>query len=92
MTRIFLAALYYVIAVPILVIAQRMFQTENAGPGLNIYVFIVLVIFSFYLLLRNLRTSVIRPKESYTPVFIHVGGLILILYLIFFDQIIMMKH
>ena len=92
MTRIFLAVLYYIIAIPAIIVAQRMFQTDDAGPGLNIWAFIIISIYSCYLAYKSLRIAVLRAQESYVPFFIHIGGIVLILYLIFFDQVFMFKH
>jgi hypothetical protein len=91
MTRIFWAIFYYIIAIPCMIFFQRRFQSDT-GPGLNIYVFIIISVCSCYLLYKNLRTSVLRDNESYWPVFIHLAGISLIIYLIFFDQIFMLKH
>jgi len=91
MTRIFWAVFYYIIAIPCIIFFQRRFQSDT-GPGLNIYAFIVVIVCSFYLFFKNLRVSVLRDNESYWPVFVHIIGICLLVYLIFFDQIFMLKH
>jgi hypothetical protein len=90
MTRIFLAVLYYIIIIPVLIIAQRMFHSDLSGPGLNIYIYIFTVVLTIYLLYRNLKRSALK-NESYIPVFIHLFGIAFIIYLIFFDQLFMVK-
>jgi hypothetical protein len=92
MTRIFLAILYYCIAIPVIITAQKFFQTDLSGPGLNIFVFIVAIVLNIYVLFKSFRTSAIRDNESFIPVFIHLAGFIFVIYLIFFDQQWMLKH
>ncbi|WP_348051858.1 hypothetical protein [Mucilaginibacter sp.] len=43
------------------------------------------------MLYSSLRKSVLDDDESYWPVFIHLAGICLIIYLIFFDQAFMVK-
>jgi tryptophan-rich sensory protein len=92
MTRIFWAILYYTIAIPAVIIFQKLFQSDDSGPGINIYAFIVIIIYSCWLTYKSLRIAVLKTQESYTPFFIHVGCILVILYLIFFDQLFMLKH
>lgn len=92
MTRIFWAILYYTIAIPAVIIFQKLFQSYESGPGINVYAFIVIIIYSCWLTYKSLRIAVLRAKESYTPFFIHICGILFIIYLIFFDQIFMLKH
>ncbi|MEO6522845.1 MAG: hypothetical protein ABIN91_14270 [Mucilaginibacter sp.] len=90
MTRIFLAVFYYIIAIASVIFFQRRFQSDG-GPGLNIYAFIIISLCSCYMLYSSLRKSVLDDDESYWPVFIHLAGICLIIYLIFFDQAFMVK-
>lgn len=91
MTRLFKAILFYVIAIPTIVFFQRRFQSDT-GPGINIYAFVVIVVYAFWLLFNDLRVAVLRTTEPYTPVFVHLIGLAIITYLIFFDQILMLRR
>lgn len=91
MTRTIWAILYYILAITTLVFFQRQFQSDS-GPGLNIYAFIVIVLLSLYLLVASFRTAVLGKNESYLPGFIHIAGLVIIIYLIFFDQVFMVKN
>jgi hypothetical protein len=91
MTRIFWAILYYVIAIPCIIFFQRKFQSDS-GPGLNVYAFIVVIVYACYLLFKDLRIAVLRDTESFWPVFVHLIGISLLSYLIFFDEVVMQKR
>jgi hypothetical protein len=91
MSRSVLALVYYIFATAAVVVAHRMTEPTMGGPGLNFYTFIVVLILSFFLMIRTLRISVLNDKESFMPFYIHLAGMGFIVYLIFFDHLLMAR-